>query len=149
MFTSRKGTPLYYLKTKPERVEMVLWFLVEGVDLAVMVRYTAGTKDATLARWLERMGRHSKGLHNMLFRGLILALVQLDELYAKVRDQEKAAWLWLAIDPVTKVIPTLYLGGRKNEDACAVAHDLKERLDPACVPSFTRDGLWGAPVMGC
>jgi hypothetical protein len=40
VFSSRKGTPLYYLKTKPERVEMVLWFLVEGVDIAVMVRYT-------------------------------------------------------------------------------------------------------------
>jgi IS1 family transposase len=64
-------------------------------------------------------------------------------LYAKVRDSEQARWLWLAIDPVTKVIPSLHLGGRKNEDAYAVAHDLKERLDPACVPSFTTDGLWG------
>jgi hypothetical protein len=26
VFTSRKGTPLYYLKTKADRVEMVLWF---------------------------------------------------------------------------------------------------------------------------
>jgi IS1 family transposase len=60
-----------------------------------------------------------------------------------VRDSEQARWLWLAIDPVTKVIPSLHLGGRKNEDAYAVAHDLKERLDPACVPSFTTDGLWG------
>ena len=119
VFTSRKGTPLYYLKTKPERVEMVLWFLVEGVDVAVMARYT-GHKDATIARWLERMGRHSAGLHNVLFRGLILALVQLDELYAKVRDREQAAWLWLAIDPVSKIIPTLHLGGRKSEDAYAV-----------------------------
>ena len=142
VFTSRKGTPLYYLKTKPERVEMVLWFLVEGVDVAVMVRYT-GHKDATIARWLERMGRHSVGLHNRLFRGLGLTLVQLDELYAKVRDREQAAWLWLTIDPVSKIIPTLHLGGRKSADAYAVVHDLKERLDPECVPGFTTDGLWG------
>jgi hypothetical protein len=40
------------------------------------------------------------------------------------------------------VIPALHLGGRKNEDAYAVVHDLKERLDPDCVPSFTTDGLW-------
>ena len=32
VFSSRKGMPLYYLKTKPARVEMVLWFLAEGVD---------------------------------------------------------------------------------------------------------------------
>ncbi len=84
---------------------MVLWFLVEGVALAVLVRYT-GHKDATLARWLERMGQHSQGLHNVFFRSLVLAVVQLDELYAKVRDSEKATWLWLAIDPVTKIIPS-------------------------------------------
>jgi IS1 family transposase len=142
VFSSRKGTPLYYLKTKPERVEMVVWFVAEGVDYAVMVRYT-GHQDATIARWLERMGQHSEGLHNALFRGLVLKLVQLDELYAKVRDSEHARWLWLAIDPITKVIPSLHLGGRKNEDAYAVAHDLKERLDPDCVPSFMTDGLWG------
>jgi IS1 family transposase len=82
-------------------------------------------------------------LHNTLFRGLVLKLVQLDEWYARVRDSEQARWLWLAIDPVTKVIPSLHLGGRKNEDADAVSHDLKERLDPDCVPSFMTDGLWG------
>jgi IS1 family transposase/transposase-like protein len=141
VFSSRKGTPLYYLKTKTDRVEMVLWFLAEGVNRAVLVRYT-GQKDATLARWLERMGEHSQGLHNRLFRGLVLSLVQLDELYAQVKDREQARWLWLVIDPVTKVIPTLHLGGRKRDDAYAVAHDLKERVAPDCVPNFMTDGLW-------
>jgi hypothetical protein len=59
------------------------------VNRAVLVRYT-GQKDATLARWLERMGEHSQGLHNRLFRGLVLSLVQLDELYAQVKDSEQA-----------------------------------------------------------
>ena len=99
-----KGTPLYYLKTKTERVEMVLWFLAEGANRAVLVRYT-GQKDATLARWLERMGERSQGLHNRLFRELVLSLVQLDELYAQVKDSEQARWLGLVIDPVTKIIP--------------------------------------------
>lgn len=118
---------------------MVLWLLVEGMDIAVMVRFT-GHKDATIARWLERMGQHSQGLHNVLFRNLVLALVQLDELHAKVRDSEKAVWLWLAIDPVTKIIPSLHLGGRKREDACAVVHDLKQRLLATCIPAFLTDG---------
>ena len=141
VFSSRKGTPLYNLKTKVKRVEMVLWFLAEGVNYAVLMRYT-GHKDATMARWLERVARHSRGWHDELFRGLVLKLVQLDELHAKVRDSEQAKWLWLAIDPVSKVIPSLHLGGRKSEDAYAVAHDLKERLAPGCVPSFVTDGLW-------
>ena len=63
---------------------MVLWFMAEGVDLSVMVRYT-GYSDATLARWLTRAGQHSTHLHDLLFRGLIMPLVQMDELYARVR----------------------------------------------------------------
>jgi IS1 family transposase len=66
----------------------------------------------------------------------------MDELYAKVKDSEQARWLWLVIDPVTKVIPTLHLGGRRSIDAYAVAHDLKERLLPDCVPGVMTDGLW-------
>lgn len=139
-FSCRKGTPLYYLKTRPERVEMVLWFLVEGVDVSVLVRYT-GHGDATLARWLTRMGVHSAGLHNVFFRDLGMALVQFDELYARVRSCEQARWLWLAIDPVSKALPALHLGGRKSEDAYAVVHDFKARLDPASVPAATSDGL--------
>lgn len=141
VFTSRKGTPLYSLKAKAGQVELVLWFLVEGVDMAVMVCYT-GRTEATIARWLERKGRHSQGWHNVLFRGLTLSLVQMDELYAKVKDSEQARWLWLVIDPVTKVIPTLHLGGRRSIDAYVVAHDLKERLESDCVPEVMTDGLW-------
>jgi transposase-like protein/IS1 family transposase len=140
VFTSRFGTPLYYLKTDPQTIEMVLWFLVEGVDHSVMVRFT-GHSEATLARWLERMGQHSVGWHNALFRGLVFSLLQIDELQARIRGIRPTRWLWLAIDPVSKAIPNLHLGERKKDDAFAVVHDLKLRLAPDCVPAFTTDGL--------
>ena len=60
-FSARKGTPLYYLKTDPNRIEMVLWFMAEGLDLAVMIRFTGHTQ-ATIARWLARAGAHSQAL---------------------------------------------------------------------------------------
>jgi hypothetical protein len=81
-FSSRKGTPLYHLKKKSKEVEMVLWFMAKGVDLSVMGRYT-GFADATLARWLNKAGQHSSRLHDTLFRGLVIPLVQMDELYAR------------------------------------------------------------------
>ncbi len=56
---------------------------------------------------------------------------------------KEARWLWLAIDPVSKVIPSLHLGGRKSVDAYALVHDLEQRLDGGCVPAFTTDGLRG------
>ena len=137
-FSCRRNTPLYYLKTASDRIEMVLWLMAEGVDISVMVRYT-GHADSTISRWLQRMGNHSILLHNRYFQGLVLTFVQLDELYAKVRTGVQ--WLWLAIDPVTKIIPSLHLGGRKQEDAYALLHDLHLRLDEDCVPAFTSDGL--------
>ena len=65
-FSCRLGTPLYYLKSDEREVEMVLWFLAEGVDMSVMVRFT-GRVDATIARWLRRMGEHSAGWHDVWF----------------------------------------------------------------------------------
>ena len=56
---------------------------------------------------------------------------------------KEARWLWLAIDPVSKVIPSLHLGGRKSSDAYGLVHDLEERLEEDCVPAFTTDGLRG------
>jgi len=139
-FSCRRRTPLYYLKSAPSEVELVLWFLAEGVDRSVLVRYT-GRSDATLARWLERAGQQSQRWHTVLFQGLTLALVQTDELCVRMRGLTRFRWLWLAIDPVSKAIPALHLGGRRAEDAQALVHEVKDRLAPECVPAFTSDGL--------
>ena len=49
------------------------------------------------------MGNHSILLHNRYFRGFVLTFVQSDELYAKVTTGGQ--WFWLAIEPITKIIP--------------------------------------------
>jgi len=63
VFSCRRNTPLYYIKTAHDRVEIVLWLLAEGVDESVLVRYT-GHVDATLTRWLLRAGAYSQNLHD-------------------------------------------------------------------------------------
>ena len=50
-FSSRRNTPLYYLKTSSDQIEMCLWLLAEGVDISVLVHFT-GHVDATVTRWL-------------------------------------------------------------------------------------------------
>jgi len=139
-FSSRKGTPLYYLKKKAKQVEQVLWLSAEGVDVSVLVRFT-GYDEATIMKWVSRAGEHSRGLHEWLFRGLVLPLVQMDELYARVKGEGGGRWLWLALDPISKALPALHLGGRKAEDSYALVHELKLRLAPDCVPAVTTDGL--------
>ena len=57
---------------------MALWFLVEGLDISAMVRYTEHV-DATIARWLNRMGHQSCGLHDLFFVGLQIAVLKMVE----------------------------------------------------------------------
>ena len=139
-FSSRRNTPLYHLKTHPERIEICLWLLAEGVDVSVLVRYT-GHVDATLTRWLTRAGIHGEHLHTLWFVQLNLDYLQVDELHAPVAGNRKKSWLWLAIEPVSKIIPALHLGGRTKEDAYRFIHDLKLRLAEGCIPVLTSDGL--------
>jgi hypothetical protein len=119
-FTSRLHTPLYRMKTDEGNIVLVLMLLAEGCDISVLVRCSKHC-EATITRWLERAGKHSSVLHivpmflrdDRIFRNLLLALVQMDELYCRVRRTGKM-WLWLAIDPMTKILPSLHLGNRKS-----------------------------------
>lgn len=129
-FTSRLQTPLYRMKTDQEKVVLVLMLLANGCDLSVLVRCTPHA-EATVTRWLERMGAHSQRLHGRFFQKLIFPLLQLDELYARVR-REGVQWLWVALDPVTKVIPTCHLGSRTTEAAMQFVHHVGAGGEKGC-----------------
>lgn len=67
--------------------------------------------------------------------------MQLDELWANVKNGSQEMWLWVAHDATTKLIPVLQVGGRSQEMAFSVVHELKRRLAVGCVPVFSTDGL--------
>jgi IS1 family transposase len=67
--------------------------------------------------------------------------VQLDEIRTRLRSRAYALWLWLAIDPLTKIIPVLHLGARTQAAAHATVHALHQTLALGCIPVFTSDGL--------
>jgi IS1 family transposase len=46
-----------------------------------------------------------------------------------------------AVDPLTKIVPVLYLGARTQAAAHATVHALHRTLAPGCIPLFTSDGL--------
>jgi IS1 family transposase len=81
--------------------------------------------------------------------------VQLDELFAllsAIKDGEITAvealtrlsrlphWVWVAIDPVTKLILTIDAGERTLAMAQRVVHQLVQVLAPDCLPLFLTDG---------
>lgn len=139
-FTARRNTPLYRLKTASTRVAEVLSALAEGLSVAAAVR-VFGHSEGTIATWRARAGEHSATLHDHWFQHLQLPPVQLDELRTRLRNRAQVLWLWVAIDPRTKLIPVLHLGARTHTAAHAVVHELRQRLAPHCLPVFTSDGL--------
>jgi len=139
-FTSRRDTPLYRLKTPSHQVAMVLSALAEGLDPSAAQRIF-GSRQAPITSWLARAGDHAQTLHERFFCHLYLPHVQLDELRTRLRCTTQVHWLWLAIDPLTKILPVLELGPRTQHMAHRVIHSLRQMLAPSCVPLFTSDGL--------
>jgi IS1 family transposase/transposase-like protein len=139
-FTARRHTPLYRLKTPSSQIAMVLSALAEGLDASAAER-VFGYRQATITTWLSRAGQHAQTLHEHVFCHLQLPYLQLDELRTRLRSHTHVLWLWLAIDPRTKILPVLHLGPRTQNAAHAVIHALRQVLVPGCLPLFTSDGL--------
>jgi transposase-like protein len=133
-------TPLYRLKTASHRIAQVLSALAEGLDVAAAVR-VFDYRHATITTWLTRAGEHSATLHDRYLRNLVLPHLQLDELRTRLRNRAHTLWLWVALDPISKLIPGLHLGSRTQDAAHRLIHDLHQKLAPGCIPVFTSDGL--------
>jgi transposase-like protein len=100
-----------------------------------------GGREATIRTRLCRSGTQGKKLHKRFVAELELIHVQLDELWADVKNGGQDMWLWVAHDASTKLILVLQVGGRSQEMAFSVVHELKRRLAAGCIPVFSTDGL--------
>jgi IS1 family transposase len=139
-FSARRDTPLYRLKTPSSQIAMVLSALAEGLDPSAAER-VFGYRRATITTWLTRAGKHAEVFHERCFRNLHIAHLQLDEIRTRLRSSSQVLWLWLAIDPRTKLLPVLHLGSRTQHAAHLFIHSLRQFLAPDCLPLFTSDGL--------
>jgi hypothetical protein len=137
-FSARRNTPLYRLKTASQQVAVVLSTLAEGLDPSAAER-VFGFRQATITTWLSRAGEHAHTLHERFFFHFHLPHLQLDELRTRLRSATHI--LWLAIDPLTKILPVLQLGPRTQNMAHTVIHPLRRSLAPGCLPLFTSEGL--------
>jgi IS1 family transposase len=126
--------------------------LAEGASIRATARNIECDKD-TVAQWLPRVGRHCQRLLNYFLRDLHLTECQLDELWTFVYKKEKHltaferivgrygdAWIWVAFDPVHKLVPTWRVGKRTLADAQQFIKTLKSKHD-SHLPFFTSDDL--------
>ncbi len=139
-FTARRHTPLYHLKTPSHQVAVVLSARAFGLDASAAER-VFGYRQITITTWQSRAGEYAEILHERCFYNLQIPHLQLDELRTRLRSATQVLWLWLAIDPLTKIIPVLHLGPRTQKMAHLLIHSLRQILTPDCLPLFTSDGL--------
>ena len=102
-FTARKNTILYRLKSHSGLIEKILWLLALGVDASALEE-VFGVREITIQTWLCRSGMQGKKMHERFLAELELVHVQLDELWANVKDKVQKMWLWIASDAKTKII---------------------------------------------
>lgn len=138
--SARCATPLFRLKRPAWCVEIALYLLCIGVSRAQIARLL-GVDERTVALWLERAGKHGERLHQHSCQNQEPAVVQMDELMARVRSTVKRWWVWFALDPHTKVLLSLHLGSRKTDSAMGFVHALVATFTPGYCPLFLSDGL--------
>ncbi len=139
-FTIRKWTLLYRLKTLSKIIFLAMNLLVLGIDVSAL-QEALGIQESTLRTWLTRSGAQSRKLHERFFRNLDLGHIQLDELWANVKEKGQTLWVWTVCEARTKIIPVIQVGPRSQLKAYSVLHELKSRLQAGCVPIFSSDGL--------
>jgi hypothetical protein len=100
-FTIRKHTLLYRLKTNSKIVRLAM-----GVDVSALEEVLA-ICESTLRTWLVRSGVQGRKLYERYFTGLELVHVQLDELWANVKQAEQVVWIWVVCDAGTKIVPVM------------------------------------------
>jgi hypothetical protein len=139
-FSARRHTPLYRLKTPSHQIAMVLSARAFGLDASASER-VFDSRQATITTWLTRAGKHAEIFHERCLRNLHIPHLQLDELRTRLCCATQVLWLWLDIDPCTKILPVLQLGPRRQNMAHLFIHSLRQSLAPGCLPLFTSDGL--------
>jgi hypothetical protein len=110
----------------------------------------------TVLQWLVEAADHLQAFSQYFLHDVRVTQVQLDELYALVsavkaghvsdaeaiqRLERSPHWVWVAMDPVTKLLLTIDVGERTLAMAQRVIHQVVQVVAPDCVPLFLTDGF--------
>lgn len=113
--------------------------LVEGNSIRSTERMTNTHRD-TVMRLLVEVGTGCAKLQDTEMRNLTCERIQVDELWCYVGKKQKQVtpednkarvgdqWTFVAIDPLTKLVPAFRVGKRDLPTATAFLTDLSERL---------------------
>ena len=145
-FQETIGTVFYGSRVPAQDIMRAIVTLCEGVSPRKVARIFAVDKDTVLG-WLVEAAKHSEAVMGYMMHNLHLTQVQMDELYALLngmRDEgegRSCCWVWVATDPLSKLLLAIEVGDRSLDMAQQLVHGVVGVLAPGIVPLFLTDQL--------
>ena len=154
-FPEHHGTIFHGKQAVVELIVRVLACLAEGLGIRATARVFE-VDPTTVLHWLVEAAEQLRAFSAYFLCALHLEQLQLDELYAVLRDRKAGEisdeeaiqrlerspyWVWTAMDPQSKLLVVVEVGSRTLAMAQRVGHQVTEVLAPSCVPLCLTDGL--------
>jgi transposase-like protein/IS1 family transposase len=154
-FLESSGTPFPSKQVNLDKLVGAITALAEGVGIRAVARIFA-TAPTTVLRWLVEAAEHLEAFSRYHVRDLYAEHIQMDELFAllsAVKEGEiseaKAIthlscsphWVWVVMEPVSKLIVAWDVGPRTQAMAQRLVHQVIQVLAPDCAPLFLTDGF--------
>jgi transposase-like protein/IS1 family transposase len=154
-FLETHGTLFHSKRASVELIVRVIACLAEGLG----IRGTARVFEVdphTVLQWLVEAAEQLQAFSRYVLHNVRVRQVQLDELFAllsAVKDGAVSAaeaierlerspqWVWVAMDPESKLLLALDVGDRTLAMAQLVVHHVTQVLAPNCAPLFLTDGF--------
>jgi transposase-like protein/IS1 family transposase len=154
-FLETLGTPFHGKQVAPDKLVWAIAALAEGLGIRAVARVFEVDPNTVLG-WLVEAAEHLEAFSRSHLHDLHVDQVQMDELFALLsavkegevteaeaikRLSHSPHWVWVAMDPVCKLILAVDVGDRTLAMAQRLVHQVTQVLAVECVPLFLTDGF--------
>jgi IS1 family transposase len=154
-FLETHGTLFHGKRVSVDLIVHVIGCLAEGLGIRGTARVFEVDPDRVL-HWLVEAADQLRAFSHYFLHDLHFTQVQMDELYAllsavKAGEVSEAdaiehlerspQWVWVAMDPESKLLLAIDVGNRTLAMAQRVLHQVAQVLAPDCAPLFLTDGF--------
>jgi hypothetical protein len=154
-FLETLGTLFYGKRAAVDLIVRVLACLAEGLGIWGTARVFEVNPN-TVLQWLIEAAVLLRAFSQHVLHDVRVRQVQLDELFALLsavkagevseteaieRLEQSPQWVWVAMDPESKLLLAVDVGARTLAMAQRVVHQVAQVLAPGCAPLFLTDGF--------
>src|SRR3989475_416806 len=154
-FPEHHGTLFHGKRVSVDLIVHVIGCLAEGLGIRGTARVFEVDPN-TVLQWLVEAAEQLRAFSQHFLHDLRVRQVQMDELFAllsAVKDgtvseaeaierlERSPQWVWVAMDPESKLLLAIDVGNRTLAMAQRVVHQVAQVLAPDCAPLFLTDGF--------